>query len=255
MGNGFNDFNEFSGIVEGEMMSDEMLGVMAGVIGILLVVGLLALVLGIVSYVLSSVATHTIAKRRGIKHAWLAWLPVGNSWIMGSISDQYQYVAKGRVRNTRKVLLGLSIAAVVLSFWSQSNSNAAFQELLTYVEGGTVDATATAMNTGVGFLLRLVTWGVGVASAVFGYIALYHLYMSCNPNNGVLFLVLSIIFGITQPFFLFACRNKDLGMPPRKPEPQWQPIEQAQPAWQPNGEAQCRHAPGSPEPWENPPEE
>jgi hypothetical protein len=29
-----------------------------------------------------------------------------------------------------------------------------------------------------------------------------------------MFLVLSIFITITQPFFMFACRNKDLGMVP-----------------------------------------
>ena len=30
------------------------------------------------------------------------------------------------------------------------------------------------------------------------------------------YVVLSILFGITEPFFLFFNRNKDKGMPPRK---------------------------------------
>jgi len=35
----------------------------------------------------------------------------------------------------------------------------------------------------------------------------------------VIFLVLSILFPVTQGFFLFFIRNKDEGMPPRKQEP------------------------------------
>ena len=38
----------------------------------------------------------------------------------------------------------------------------------------------------------------------------------------MLFLVLSILFGVTEPFFLFFSRNKDDGMPPRK-----QPVQDA----------------------------
>ena len=37
--------------------------------------------------------------------------------------------------------------------------------------------------------------------------ALYRLYRMYKPENAVLFLVLSIIFAITQPFFLFSMRN------------------------------------------------
>ena len=36
----------------------------------------------------------------------------------------------------------------------------------------------------------------------------------------MLFLLLSIFFNITEPFFLFFSRNKDVGMPPRRQEPQ-----------------------------------
>lgn len=60
---------------------------------------------------------------------------------------------------------------------------------------------------------------------MFQYIALYRIYKSCDPKNTTLFLVLSILFNITMPFFLFACRKKDLGMP--QPEaPEGEPAEE-----------------------------
>ena len=67
-------------------------------------------------YVFQSLGMYTIAKRRGIRNPWLSWIPVGNMWILGSISDQYQYVVKGRVRKRRKLLLGLMIAIIGLYF-------------------------------------------------------------------------------------------------------------------------------------------
>ena len=45
----------------------------------------------------------------------------------------------------------------------------------------------------------------------------------------VLYLVLSIFFNITMPIFLFICRNKDEGMPPRKTEPEIIPQPEAEP--------------------------
>ena len=48
---------------------------------------------------------------------------------------------------------------------------------------------------------------------------MYDIYTSCTPKNNVLFLVLSILFNITEPFFLFFTRNKDEGMPPRRQQP------------------------------------
>ena len=71
--------------------------------------------LGIAVYVLTSLALYTIANRRGIKNAWLSWVPVINCWIIGSLSDQYRYVVKGEVKNKRKTLLILNIITWVIS--------------------------------------------------------------------------------------------------------------------------------------------
>ena len=64
---------------------------------------------GIGMYVLTSLGLYTIAKRRAINKAWLAWIPVVNCWLIGCISDQYRYVVKGQVKSKRKSLLALTI--------------------------------------------------------------------------------------------------------------------------------------------------
>ena len=69
----------------------------------------------------------------------------------------------------------------------------------------------------LGLYLPLV--GVAIAYAVIYYMALYDIFKSLDPGNCVLFLVLSIVFSVTEPFFLFFNRNKDGGMPPRRPDP------------------------------------
>ena len=77
-----------------------------------------------------------------------------------------------------------------------------------------------ALNgTGIGFpvtALCMLLIGISIATMVIRYMAMYDIYNSCSPQNSVVFLVLSILFSITEPFFLFFTRNKDDGMPPRK---------------------------------------
>ena len=58
-----------------------------------------------------------------------------------------------------------------------------------------------------------------IAACVIRYMALYDIFRSLDPGNAVLYLVLSILFSPTEPFFLFFNREKDLGMPPRKQQP------------------------------------
>ena len=73
------------------------------------------------------------------------------------------------------------------------------------------------MGPAVGILgLGLPLCGLGIAYAIIRYMALYDLYKSLDPSNCVLFLVLSIVLQVTEPFFLFFSRDKDDGMPPRR---------------------------------------
>ena len=146
-------------------------------------------------------------------------------WILGSISDQYQYVVKGRIRNRRKVLLGLLISvyallAVCIVLFVVSIASA--------IVSGPISATASTAVPVLGALgLYLVAWVLSVVAMVFTYIAYYDLFASANPSNAVLFLVLSIFFNFLLPFFVFACRKKDEGMPPRKVQVATEPAADA----------------------------
>ncbi len=174
-------------------------------------------VMMLASYILCSLSTYTIAKRRGIHHAWLAWVPLGSQWILGSISDQYQYLVKGRVRNRRKVLLGLSVGA-----WGMIIPMAIMALVAVISEAAAMDAGEALFGAALAVILLgfVVMMVLAIILAVFQWIALYDLYASCDPGNGTVYLVLSILISVTLPFFLFGCRKKDMGMPPRKhPEP------------------------------------
>lgn len=176
---------------------------------------LLIFAVAIGAYVLQSIGMYTIAQRRGIRHPWLAWVPVGNMWILGSISDQYQYVTQGKVRNRRKLLLGLEIALVALAL--AICGVAVYAAVQTIMAGG--DATY-ALTGGLGLvLLWLVMFVLAIILAVFQYVCLYNLYASCEPGNKTVYLLLSIFVGVTLPILVFVCRKKDLGMPPRRPAP------------------------------------
>ena len=174
---------------------------------------------GIAMYVLTSLGLYTIAKRRAISKAWLAWIPVVNCWLIGCISDQYRYVVKGQVKSKRKSLLTLTIVqmALVLAFVAALtvtivcgvNVSMAVTGYSRVLESIMVPAIVT-----LGLLLPII--GVGIAKMVVYYMAMYDLYTSCSPENNVLFLVLGIVFRVTEPFFIFFNRKNDKGMPPRR---------------------------------------
>lgn len=188
-------------------------GINTGMFGMVQLTGWLV---SIAMYVLSSLGLYTIARNRGISKPWLAWIPVVNLWTLGAISDQFQYVARGQVRSKRKALLALSIISFVLSVVMMTSGTVfIFQAIAYHVELPVL--LSWAAPSLICFLISLVAFlGVGIAKVIVRYIALYDLYTSCDPGNNTLYLVLGILFRVTEPFFLFFNRNKELGMPPRR---------------------------------------
>ena len=176
----------------------------------------------IAAYILTAMAIYTISRRRGLTNAWLAWIPVANVWLLGSLSDQYQYVVKGQDKTKRKWLLILNILKAVLLTMIM---------ILAVVAAGSLFANQLSEIMGlVVALLGLVLplCAVTITLCVIRYMALYDIYRSVDPGNAVLYLVLSILFGPTEPFFLFFNREKDQGMPPRKKQPVYETVEDSE---------------------------
>ena len=190
--------------------------------------------LGIASYVLTSMALYALASRRGIQKAWLSGVPVLNVWIIGSLSDQYRYVVKGQYKSKRKVLLILNLVNILISMLLIVVAGSVVVDLINGAVYGIAENELLNMIMGsalgaVGLSLPMA--GIAIAAAVIRYMAMYDIYVSMDPANSVLYLVLSILFNVTEPFFLFFNRNKDNGMPPRRPEPQWIPQEPGSSTW------------------------
>lgn len=207
-------------------------------------------IVNVAIYVFIALALYTMAKRRGISKAWLAWIPVVNVWILGSLSDQYRYVVRGEVKSKRKALVTLSIIQAVLYlailvlaivvignvFFGGMNHISDY-EMMNRIAGPLIGLLGTCV----------AMTGVAIAHAILYYMALYDVYTSCEPRNNVMYLVLSIVPGIStvaKPLFLFLCRNKDEGMPPRLQE---EPVftQQEPPVWE-NATSQQQ------DPWEKP---
>ena len=190
--------------------------------------------LSVATYVLTSWGFYTIAQRRGIDKPWLAWIPVANVWILGCISDQYRYVAKGENKSKRKVLIGLSIASAVCAIVFIVLLIIAMVDIAGMAMGNmgsAAVASAALSSMGGAFLMLIPIAGISIANTIVYYIALYDVYTSCDPKNSVVYLILSIFVSITAPFFVFFNRKKDFGMPPRRPDPmQYMPPQQ--PNWQ-----------------------
>lgn len=163
-------------------------------------------------YVFVAISLYSMASWRGIRHAWLAWVPIGNNWILGSLSDQYRYLVKGKICRKRVILPALSggILLLIPVMSRMVTVNAAL--------GALFDCYFSAASTLLGSVfLALAVIAILIVVQVFFYIAVYDVYRSCDPDNATLFLILTIVVPLCYPILLFCCRKKELGMPPRRP--------------------------------------
>lgn len=215
--------------------------------------------LTLAGYVLMALGMYTIAKRRGIRHAWLAWLPVANLWLLGCVSDQYQQVAWGKQKAKRKTMMWLYVGILVLAVIVVALAVNWFIGLLNSAEIEFTDMIKSLMNDPIGYaetladdlvkaedylmgsLGQLLAIGglslalsiVSTILLVLQYMAIYDVFRSCDPMKAGTYLALSIVlslfgFGIVQSVLVFVCRDKDLGMPPRTNQ-----IPEQSAVWQP----------------------
>lgn len=202
--------------------------------------------IALVLYVLQALGLYTIAKRRGIGHAWLAFIPFVSMWILGGISDDYKNRSTGKKPVLRVVLLVLVIVSLVLSMSILSTSVRVLFSFMTgeelldlagalYAPAGDLYApteeevelyilelaeermTDQEMEAMLGGALKIVgqgllLFGVGIATLVVECMCWYNLFASCDPATGLLFFLVGLFTGLWGVFVFFV-RNKDLGMP------------------------------------------
>lgn len=157
------------------------------------------LVIGIMFYVLQAIGLYKTARRRGIYHAWLAWIPVGSQWVLGAISDQFQYLCRGKKKAKRHLLVWLQILYVALTF--------CFGFFGTYF----------LLQPGYGMLWSMLyglLLGFGVLYMVFQALAYFDYFHSARPKRAVCHLVLGLLLPCCMACFVYADRKYDESMPP-----------------------------------------
>lgn len=224
-------------------MDSSAAAVALGILSVYLVVCLLIFAVLIVCYVFTGISLYQIGKRRGLRNYGLAWVPLGDTWMINAIGDQYETIRTGKKQRLRWWALGLVGSALVLYvvvFTVMFTTMARFAPL-SGMELNPAQTMSLLSSFFAMFAIMVVAKGVMLAGAVLTCINLYRLYRSAKPNCAVAFLVLSIVFNVAMPFFLFACRRYDAPIEyvrdPISPQTQ-PPVQQLTAAPQPAPEAQ-----------------
>jgi len=172
-------------------------------------------VIGIAIYLLESISVYKMAKSAEIKNPWLAFIPVANDWVFGTLAEKYK--KKNGTKSARfgiilPVLEGIVlIEAIALTIFTVISVKEITGYALDAVNTSAEMAPEQFMSLIPVIILYFALMAVAIAYAVVFFIALWRVYSSFDKSNATLYIVLSVIFTISVPIILFIIRN-------RKPE-------------------------------------
>lgn len=175
----------------------------------------ISLLIGLAIYLLESISVYKMAKSAEIKNPWLAFIPVANDWVFGTLAEKYK--KKNGTKSARfgiilPVLEGIVlIESIALTIFTVISVKEITGYALDAVNTSTEMVPEQFMSLIPVIILYFALMAVAIAYAVVFFIALWRVYYSFDKSNATLYIVLSIIFTISVPIILFIIRN-------RKPE-------------------------------------
>jgi len=184
---------------------DSELVMAAGVFGAMLIVYVLMWGLVLTNYILTAIGLQTLAKRRGIPSPWLAWIPVANYWLIGSLADDYD-ARIGLKRRWNMVLLILYLSVVVLTVAMYvivfaSIFVTTFQSLVYEPEVGQILGTIIPI-----YLVMIVMALAASAAQICGMVCYNKIFESTVPEKSVKYLFISILVPLGSGICLMKCR-------------------------------------------------
>lgn len=175
----------------------------------------------VTSYVIQSLALYRMAKNRNLKYPGLAWVPVANSWIIGSVVDHHSRIG-GIDRKWRKTLLTLSIisaAGVFLYFF-----------LGFAVSFSMVTGAAPASGLIVILVPVLIIYILAAAAnSLCTLICTYKIFEELTPAKAVKYILLSILVPLGGPICMLIASKSMIGVPVYYPPQPAAPVQPAEP--------------------------
>ena len=186
---------------------------------VLSAIAVVCLVIGIIMYIFQAIGMYSISKRRKLGTSAFAWIPILNTIKMGQIADDAVLHKRGSRTHFMILMPVFYIAGGILYsigfFLSMIAFNLNRTDLIVIIREGNLDIPSLIRSGRfsegsliTGIILIAIGYLFLLISTVMQYICLYHIFKSCVPTYTV-FFVLSLLFVVTIPFFLFAVRKKD----------------------------------------------
>ena len=165
-------------------------------------------IIAIAMYLLQAFGLYGMAKKSGLSRTWRGFIPFANTFLFGKIAEMYVKKDGKRSAKFGGLLLAFEILTLVLAFVT-----IAFTISIIFVLVAAENETDLAYSIVAPMLAMLIScfvlMGVSITYIVLYYVALWRIFTAFDYNNATVYFVLSIIFSILAPIFLFVLRNKE----------------------------------------------
>lgn len=168
-------------------------------------------VIGIVLFILNGLGLYKMAKNIEISNKWLAFIPIANNYVLGSISQKYIKADGSKSAKFGIILPLLSLAKFILTIALFIFSVISVTSIISNVELAIENDSQMTMEMFKSFIpviiLYFVLLAIAIWYAVSYFIALWRVYSLYDSSNATVFLIVSILFGAITPIFLFILSN------------------------------------------------
>lgn len=175
--------------------------------------------LAVVMYVFQAIGLYSISHRRKLGTSGFAWVPILNYIKLGQITDDAILKKAGKKPHFRIFYPIVGVASMLVMtigmlivFGSVRLSPAGLEQLargrFTVLLARGFMRISSETGYAIGIILICIAIILSLVWTVLQYICLYHIYRSCS-SKWVPMFILSFIFSVLVPFFLFAVRRQD----------------------------------------------
>lgn len=195
-------------------MTESDVGFVAlGVLAVVFIVYFVIMGLSIANYIMVSLSIHKIGSRRQIANSWLAWLPIANYWIIGSIADDYDK-RQGHNRKWRTSLLTLALVGIG-GFLIMYISMIIAVIALTFAEANYEPTISSMLSIILPLYLAMIV-GIVVLAAlnICNAVCVFKIFESTVPEKALKYFLIYLLVPLGSGICLMKCRNSGYDNPP-----------------------------------------
>ena len=130
-----------------------------------------------------------MAKKVGITHGWLAFIPIANAWLMGEVAD---LTPEGKIKNS-KFRVWLLVFCLATNFFSVIVGVTALIRIAAMLGTGVSGPQVLASIVTSIVIYIFLYFAVEIAYIVFYYIAFYRICQTFDPKNGTVWFAVSLV--------------------------------------------------------------